>query len=102
MVFFLEVVRRLLTHLQRSLSVNSGTALSSPARTGILFATSGIGSLLGAPICGAILTSDYIWWKPAVFAGGVATAGSILLASIKFISKTCPKTASVCTKETTV
>ncbi|KAG2358188.1 major facilitator superfamily domain-containing protein [Suillus spraguei] len=55
------------------------TALSSPlvsyltpemsdigARTGILFATSGN---LGAPICGAILTSDYIWWKPAVFAG---------------------------------
>ncbi|KAG2366443.1 hypothetical protein BDR07DRAFT_1395990 [Suillus spraguei] len=72
------------------------------ARTGILFATSGIGSLLGAPICGAILTSDYIWWKPAVFAGSVATAGSILLASMEFISKICPKTASVCAKETTV
>ncbi|KAG1742383.1 major facilitator superfamily domain-containing protein [Suillus paluster] len=32
-------------------------------RMGIAFAIS------GAPICGAVLTSHYIWWKPAVFAG---------------------------------
>jgi hypothetical protein len=24
---------------------------------------------LGAPICGALLSSNYIWWKPVVFAG---------------------------------
>ncbi|KAG1774803.1 major facilitator superfamily domain-containing protein [Suillus placidus] len=36
------------------------------ARMGILFTISGN---LGAPICGAVLTSHYIWWKPAVLAG---------------------------------
>lgn len=39
------------------------------ARMGMLFTISGIGSLLGAPICGAVLTSHYTWWKPVVLAG---------------------------------
>lgn len=30
---------------------------------------SGIGGLIGAPIAGALLTADYHWWRPALFAG---------------------------------
>ncbi|PCH38482.1 MFS general substrate transporter [Wolfiporia cocos MD-104 SS10] len=41
-------------------------------RMGIAFAFSGIGSLIGTPISGALLTGDYIWWRPAVFSGVVA------------------------------
>ncbi|KAG2128712.1 MFS general substrate transporter [Suillus clintonianus] len=69
------------------------------ARMGILFAIGGIGSLTGAPICGAFLTSHYIWWKAAVFAGSVATGGSIMFASMQLILKMRQKTASVCSKE---
>ncbi|KAG1748625.1 MFS general substrate transporter [Suillus lakei] len=85
------------------------------ARMGILFTVSGIGSLvgmcviglsrpsltfsLGAPICGAVLTSHYIWWKPAVLAGSVATGGSIMFASMQLILKIRQKTAISCSKE---
>ncbi|KAG1748624.1 major facilitator superfamily domain-containing protein [Suillus lakei] len=72
------------------------------ARIGISFAVASIGSLSGAPICGAFLTSHYIWWKPAVFAGSLATGGSILFISMYFILKIRQKTASVCSKETGV
>lgn len=72
------------------------------ARIGMSFTISGIGSLLGAPICGAVLTSHYIWWKPAVLAGSIATGGSILFASMQFILKFRQKTASVCSKDTAV
>ncbi|KAG1903097.1 major facilitator superfamily domain-containing protein [Suillus fuscotomentosus] len=36
---------------------------------GIGFFIGGFGSLIGTPISGALLTSDYIWWKPALFSG---------------------------------
>ncbi|KAJ7240405.1 major facilitator superfamily domain-containing protein [Mycena haematopus] len=39
------------------------------ARMGISFAFSGIGILIGPPIDGLLLTSDFIWWRPAVFSG---------------------------------
>ncbi|KAG2363522.1 major facilitator superfamily domain-containing protein, partial [Suillus spraguei] len=40
------------------------------ARMGISFAVSGkSGSRFGPPICGAFLTSHYIWWKAVIFAG---------------------------------
>ncbi|RXW18998.1 hypothetical protein EST38_g6858 [Candolleomyces aberdarensis] len=29
----------------------------------------GIGALIGPPIHGALLSNDYIWWRPAVFSG---------------------------------
>ncbi|KAG1876305.1 major facilitator superfamily domain-containing protein [Suillus subluteus] len=85
------------------------------ARIGIALAISSIGSLLGtcavdfsrpsltfslgAPICGAFLTSHYIWWKPAIFAGSVATGGSIMFVSMQVILKIRRKTSSVCSKE---
>ncbi|KAG2156796.1 major facilitator superfamily domain-containing protein [Suillus bovinus] len=69
------------------------------ARMGIMFAISSVGSLLGAPICGAFLTSHYIWWKAAVFAGSVATGGCIALVFMQVILKMRQKASSVCSKE---
>ncbi|KAG2049984.1 MFS general substrate transporter [Suillus hirtellus] len=66
------------------------------ARMGIAFAIAGIGSLLGAPICGAFLTSHYIWWKAAIFAGSVATGGCIMFVSMRFIVEMRRKSSSVC------
>ncbi|EIW63445.1 MFS general substrate transporter [Trametes versicolor FP-101664 SS1] len=45
------------------------------ARMGIAFACAGIGSLVGTPISGALLTAEYHWWRPALFSGIVAFAG---------------------------
>ncbi|KAJ7474844.1 MFS general substrate transporter [Mycena latifolia] len=45
------------------------------ARMGISFAFSGIGILIGPPIDGLLLTSHFIWWRPALFSGVMATAG---------------------------
>ncbi|KAG2152588.1 major facilitator superfamily domain-containing protein [Suillus bovinus] len=39
------------------------------ARMGICFCLSGFGSLIGTPISGALLTSNYTWWIPALFSG---------------------------------
>ncbi|KAG6871800.1 hypothetical protein C0995_016418 [Termitomyces sp. Mi166 len=38
-------------------------------RMGIAFFFSGIGGLIGTPIGGALLTEEFIWWRPAVFCG---------------------------------
>ncbi|KAG1776340.1 major facilitator superfamily domain-containing protein [Suillus placidus] len=43
------------------------------ARMGITFA------IAGAPICGAFLTSHYIWWKAVVFAGASEPCQAALL-----------------------
>ncbi|KAG1767654.1 major facilitator superfamily domain-containing protein [Suillus occidentalis] len=48
------------------------------ARMGICFCLSGFGSLIGTPISGALLTSNYIWWIPALFSGVIALAGSMM------------------------
>ncbi|RDX47107.1 MFS general substrate transporter [Lentinus brumalis] len=45
------------------------------ARMGLAFFGCGVGSLIGTPISGALLTTDYIWWRPAVFSGIMAFAG---------------------------
>ncbi|KAI0766850.1 MFS general substrate transporter [Trametes elegans] len=45
------------------------------ARMGIAFALAGIGTLTGTPIDGALLTSNYIWWRPALFSGIMAFTG---------------------------
>ncbi|KAH9934443.1 MFS general substrate transporter [Epithele typhae] len=46
------------------------------ARLGIAFFFAGVGSLIGGPISGALLTSQNVWWKPAVFSGVVGLFGS--------------------------
>ncbi|KAG2031420.1 MFS general substrate transporter [Suillus americanus] len=63
------------------------------ARMGIALAIS------SAPICGAFLTSHYIWWKPAIFAGSIATSGCIMFVSMQVILKIRRKTSSVYSKE---
>ncbi|KAJ7143813.1 major facilitator superfamily domain-containing protein [Mycena epipterygia] len=45
------------------------------ARMGISFAFSGIGILIGPPLDGLLLTSDFIWWRPALFSGIMAAVG---------------------------
>ncbi|KAG1888567.1 hypothetical protein F4604DRAFT_958121 [Suillus subluteus] len=37
----------------------------------------GIGSLIGTPISGALLTSSYPLWIPALFSGIISLAGSM-------------------------
>lgn len=66
---------------------------------GMMFAMAGIGSLVGAPICGAFLTSHYIWWKAVIFAGSIASGGCIMFAFMQVILKIRQKTSSVCSKE---
>ncbi|KAJ7171193.1 MFS general substrate transporter [Mycena filopes] len=45
-------------------------------RMGISVAFSGIGILIGPPIDGLLLTSEFIWWRPALFSGVMAMVGS--------------------------
>ncbi|KAI0737623.1 MFS general substrate transporter [Daedaleopsis nitida] len=45
------------------------------ARLGIAFFCCGIGSLIGTPIEGALLTGDYVWWRPALFSGVMGFVG---------------------------
>ncbi|KAJ7674065.1 MFS general substrate transporter [Mycena polygramma] len=45
------------------------------ARLGMSVAFSGIGILVGPPIDGLLLTSDFIWWRPALFSGMMAVVG---------------------------
>ncbi|KAG6334512.1 hypothetical protein ID866_4583, partial [Astraeus odoratus] len=40
---------------------------SAEVRMGIGFAITGLGTLVGMPISGALLTSRYLWWAPALF-----------------------------------
>ncbi|KAJ7708237.1 MFS general substrate transporter [Mycena rosella] len=38
-------------------------------RMGISFVFSGVGILIGPPLDGLLLTSDFIWWRPELFSG---------------------------------
>lgn len=55
------------------------------ARMGICFFISGFGGLIGTPISGALLTSNYTWWIPAVFSGVVSVTGGIMYTVMRFI-----------------
>ncbi|KAG1796829.1 major facilitator superfamily domain-containing protein [Suillus plorans] len=55
------------------------------ARMGICFFISGFGGLIGTPISGALLTSNYTWWIPAVFSGVVSVTGGMMYAVMRFI-----------------
>ncbi|KAI0373510.1 MFS general substrate transporter [Pilatotrama ljubarskyi] len=73
---YIAMLAPLLAHLTDDMS-------ELGARMGIAFAFAGIGTLVGTPIEGALLTGDYIWWRPALFSGIMAFAGfSSFLASI--------------------
>jgi hypothetical protein len=62
------------------------------ARMGICFCMSGFGILIGTPISGALLTSNYIWWIPALFSGIIALTGSMMYIIMRLmLSKYRPK-----------
>ncbi|KAI0666568.1 MFS general substrate transporter [Trametes maxima] len=65
---YIAMLAPLLAHLTDNMS-------ELGARMGIALAFSGIGTLIGTPIDGAILTDDYIWWRAAVFSGVMAFVG---------------------------
>ncbi|KAJ7066195.1 MFS general substrate transporter [Mycena amicta] len=45
---------------------------------GLCFTIEGFVALAGAPICGALLTSHFIWWKPTLFSGITGLIGTTL------------------------
>ncbi|KAF7305428.1 MFS general substrate transporter [Mycena chlorophos] len=53
-------------------------------RMGLSYTVEGIGGLVGPPICGALLTSRFVWWRPTVFSGvmGLGGFGCFLPATI--------------------
>ncbi|OJA21397.1 hypothetical protein AZE42_01919 [Rhizopogon vesiculosus] len=54
-------------------------------RMGICSFMSGFGSLIGTPIAGALLTSNYIWWMPDLFAGIIALVGAMMYGIMRFL-----------------
>ncbi|KAG1754141.1 major facilitator superfamily domain-containing protein [Suillus lakei] len=55
------------------------------ARMGICFFISGFGSLIGTPISGALLTSNYTWWIPALFSGIISVTGGMMYIIMRFM-----------------
>ncbi|KAJ7077533.1 MFS general substrate transporter [Mycena belliarum] len=50
-------------------------------RMGVAFGFMGIGGLIGPPINGALLTGQFIWWRPATFSGVMAFVGAGLFSA---------------------
>jgi len=57
------------------------------ARLGFVYAFSGLGCLIGPPIHGALLSRDFIWWKPAVISGIFTLVGTICFGATLFFVK---------------
>ncbi|KAI5117267.1 hypothetical protein M0805_000998 [Coniferiporia weirii] len=47
-------------------------------RIGMCFAVTGLGSLTGTPISGALLSGSFVWWRPIVFNGSVCAGACVL------------------------
>ncbi|KAF7291350.1 MFS general substrate transporter [Mycena indigotica] len=47
-------------------------------RMGISFTVEGIGGLIGPPLCGALLTSHFVWWRPTLFSAIMGLVGCLL------------------------
>ncbi|KAH6903251.1 major facilitator superfamily domain-containing protein [Coprinopsis sp. MPI-PUGE-AT-0042] len=56
------------------------------SRLGLCFTFTGIGGLVGTPIAGALLTSQYIFWRPVVFAGICVTTGLLCFVTTRFMT----------------
>ncbi|KAG8727385.1 hypothetical protein FRC12_022543 [Ceratobasidium sp. 428] len=50
-------------------------------RMGLAFFVLGFSALTGTPIAGALLSTQFTWWKPILFSGVVVLAGAALLAA---------------------
>lgn len=61
-------------------------------RMGVASAIMALGGLIGSPISGVLLTSNYIWWRGAVFTGTMAFSGTIafVLMKIQIMRKSSP------------
>ncbi|KAG1840777.1 MFS general substrate transporter [Suillus tomentosus] len=55
------------------------------ARMGICLFAAGFGGLIGAPISGALLTSNYTWWIPGLFSGTVSLAAAIMFIVMRHV-----------------
>lgn len=55
------------------------------ARMGICLFTLGFGSLIGTPISGALLTSNYTWWIPGLFSGIASLAGAVMFIIMRYM-----------------
>ncbi|EJD04780.1 MFS general substrate transporter [Fomitiporia mediterranea MF3/22] len=55
------------------------------ARMGMCFAFTGVGSLIGTPIAGALLTSRFLWWRPIIFSGIICVFGFALFMACRII-----------------
>ncbi|KAJ7066199.1 major facilitator superfamily domain-containing protein [Mycena amicta] len=47
-------------------------------RMGLCFTAEGVFALIGPPLCGALLTSRFVWWRPTLFSGIMGFLGTIL------------------------
>jgi len=52
---------------------------------GICFAFTAFGGLLGGPISGALLGSQYKWWIASLFTGLVSLVGSLIFVVMRLI-----------------
>jgi len=57
------------------------------ARLGLTYTFCGVAGLIGPPIQGALLSSDFIWWKPAIFSGITGLIASGCFGAILFLVK---------------
>jgi len=55
------------------------------ARLGICFTFAGFGGLIGTPICGALLTKGFIWWRPILFSGLSVLIGTFCFVITRFM-----------------
>ncbi|KAI5118374.1 hypothetical protein M0805_008702 [Coniferiporia weirii] len=54
------------------------------ARIGFGFSFQGLGGLIGTPIMGALLTTDYIWWRPIVYGGVLCASSTVTYAGCRY------------------
>ncbi|KAI9573294.1 MFS general substrate transporter [Boletus coccyginus] len=57
------------------------------ARIGISLFMAGIGSLMGTPLAGALLGSQFCWWRPAVLCGCFCLASAVMFATTHLLVK---------------
>ncbi|KAG6853434.1 hypothetical protein C0991_004434 [Blastosporella zonata] len=55
------------------------------ARLGICFTFTGFGGLIGTPIAGALLSNDFIWWRPSLLSGFCVVTGGLCFAATRML-----------------
>ncbi|GLB39677.1 putative major facilitator superfamily protein [Lyophyllum shimeji] len=56
------------------------------ARLGVCFFFTGFGGLVGTPVAGALLSKDFIWWRPSLFAGICVLTGALCFAVTRMLA----------------